>query len=494
MNLEKKILVSRPPIVVVMGHIDHGKSKLLDYIRNTNVVGKEAGGITQHIGAYEVKVKERRITFLDTPGHEAFSQMRLRGAKVADVAILVIASDEGIKPQTLEAYEAIKKAGVPFVIALNKIDKPNADPERVKGQLAENQIFTEGYGGKIPTVNISAKLGEGVDELLEIVLLLAEMENLQVNPSENASGIVIEAKLGSRRGISATLLIQNGAMKKGMFVVSGNAIAPVRIFEDFQGRPLEEATFSSPIRIIGFNRMPIVGAEFKTFNSKKEAEEEVKTLGVEIKKTPSVEIKKTDEEKIIIPLIIKTDFMGSVEALEQEIKKLNSEKVLINILRKDIGKITEDDIKLASSAKNPAVLGFNVDLDSTARILAERFNIAIFISDIIYKISEWLNDEIKKREDEIPKEEIIGVAKILKIFSKEKNKQLAGGRVISGKIINSGYQFKIKRRENEIGGGKIIELQHNKMPVKEIKEGDEFGAMIESKIELAKDDEIILSN
>ncbi len=482
----------RPPIVVVMGHIDHGKSKLLDYIRNTNVVEKEAGGITQHIGAYEVRVKERRITFLDTPGHEAFSQMRLRGAKVADVAILVIASDEGIKPQTLEAYEAIKKAGVPFVIALNKIDKPNADPERVKGQLAENQIFTEGYGGKIPTVNISAKIGEGVDELLDIVLLLAEMENLQVNPNENASGIVIEAKLGSRRGISATLLIQNGAMEKGMFVVSGNAIAPVRIFEDFQGKSLEKATFSSPIRIIGFNRMPIVGAEFKTFNSKKEAEEEIKTLGVKTKKTPSVEIKETEEGKIIIPLIIKADFMGSVEALEQEIKKLNSEKVLINILRKDIGKITEDDIKLASSAKNPAVLGFNVDIDSTARILAERFNIAIFISDIIYKISEWLDGEIKKRESEIPKEEIIGVAKILKIFSKEKNKQLAGGRVISGKIISSGYQFKIKRRENEIGGGKIIELQHNKMPVKEIKEGDEFGAMIESKIELAKDDEIIL--
>ncbi len=483
----------RPPIVVVMGHIDHGKSKLLDYIRNTTVVEKEAGGITQHIGAYEVKIKERRITFLDTPGHEAFSQMRMRGAKVADVAILVIASDEGIKPQTLEAYEAIKKAGVPFVIALNKIDKPNADPERVKGQLAENQIFTEGYGGKIPTVNISAKLGEGVDELLDIVLLLAEMENLQVNPNENASGIVIEAKLGSRRGISATLLIQNGAMKKGMFVVSGNAIAPVRIFEDFQGKSLEKATFSSPIRIIGFNKMPIVGAEFKTFNSKKEAEES-------LKETPTLRLRSTSEVGaptpkhvgVIIPLIIKADFMGSVEALEQEIKKLNSEKVLINILRKDIGKITEDDIKLASSAKNPAVLGFNVDIDSTARILAERFNITIFISDIIYKISEWLNDEIRKKESEIPKEEIICVAKILKIFSKAKNKQLAGGRVISGKIIGNGHQFKIKRRENEIGGGKIIELQHNKMPVKEIKEGDEFGAMIESKIELAKDDEIIL--
>lgn len=488
--MEQKTQNLRPPIVVVMGHIDHGKSKLLDYIRNTNVVEKEAGGITQHIGAYEVKIKDKRITFLDTPGHEAFSQMRLRGAKVADVAILVIASDEGVKPQTLEAYEAIKKAGIPFVIALNKIDKPNADPERVKAQLVENQIFTEGYGGKIPAVNISAKLGEGVDELLEIVLLLAEMENLKANPEENASGFVIEAKLGSQRGVSATLLIQNGTMKKGMFVVSGNAIAPVRIFEDFQGRPLETATFSSPVRIIGFNKMPTVGEEFKTFNSKKEAEEEIKTLAVETKKTPSVEMKEKEEGKIIIPIIIKVDFMGSAEALEQEIKKLEREGVFINILRRDTGKITEDDIKFASSAKNPIVLGFNVELDSTAKILAKKFNITIFISDIIYKISEWLEEEIKKRKEGMEKEEIIGAAKIIKIFSKKKNKQLVGGRVISGKII-SGEQFKIKREEREIGMGKIKELQHNKMPAKEIREGDEFGAMIESKIELAKDDEII---
>jgi translation initiation factor IF-2 len=354
----------------------------------------------------------------------------------------------------------------------------------------ENQIFTEGYGGKIPAVNISAKLGEGVDELLEIVLLLAEMENLKANPEENASGFVIEAKLGSQRGVSATLLIQNGTMKKGMFVVSGNAIAPVRIFEDFQGRPLETATFSSPVRIIGFNKMPTVGEEFKTFNSKKEAEEEIKTLAVETKKTPSVEMKEKEEGKIIIPIIIKVDFMGSAEALEQEIKKLEREGVFINILRRDTGKITEDDIKFASSAKNPIVLGFNVELDSTAKILAKKFNITIFISDIIYKISEWLEEEIKKRKEGMEKEEIIGAAKIIKIFSKKKNKQLVGGRVISGKII-SGEQFKIKREEREIGMGKIKELQHNKMPAKEIREGDEFGAMIESKIELAKDDEII---
>jgi translation initiation factor IF-2 len=474
----------RPPIVVVMGHIDHGKSKLLDYIRKANVVEKEAGEITQHIGAYEII--HPRITFIDTPGHEAFSQMRLRGAKIADVAILVIASDEGVKLQTLEAYEAIKKAGIHFVVALNKIDKPNADPERVKAQLAENQIFVEGYGGKIPTVNISAKTGEGVDELLDIVLLLAEMENLKANPEENASGFVIESRLGARRGISATLLIQNGTMKKGMFVVSGKAIAPVRIFEDFQGNALETATFSAPVRIIGFNKLPSVGAEFKSFNSKKEAEDAI----IKVEPLQIAKVKPWEEGKMSIPLVIKADVIGSLEALEQEIKKLENEEVFINILRQEAGKITEDDIKLASSAENAIVLGFNVAVDSPARTLAERFKILIFTSDIIYKISEWLEEEIEKRKEKIKPKEIIGAAKILKTFSKTKNKQLVGGKVVSGKII-AGRIFKIKRQENEIGEGKIIGLEHNKMPVKEVSERNEFGLMAESKIEITKDDEII---
>lgn len=487
--------IPRPPIVVVMGHIDHGKSKLLDYIRNANIVEKEAGGITQHIGAYEAEVKcdsahehkTRKITFLDTPGHEAFSQMRLRGAKVADVAILVIAADEGIKPQTLEAYEAIKNAGIPFVIAFNKIDKPNADPERVKNQLAEKQIFIEGYGGNIPSANISAKTGEGIDELLDIVLLLTEMENLAANPDENASGVVIESRLGSRRGISATLIIQNGAMKKGMFVVSGNALAPVRIFEDFRGKTLEEATFSSPVRIIGFDKMPNVGEEFKTFNSKKEAEAAVKKeLSLTAARTV---IESAEGRKTVIPIVIKADVTGSIEALEHEIRKLENEEVSLNILRKDTGKITEDDIKLVSGAKDPIVLGFNVDIDSSAKALVERFDILIFVSDIIYKISEWLETEIKKRKQEKITERVVGSAKILKIFSKTKNKQVLGGEVLEGKIILNKFScLKIKRKDAEIGEGKIIELQRNKIAVKEVGQGEQFGAMIESKIEIAKDD------
>lgn len=488
-------LIPRPPIVVVMGHIDHGKSKLLDYIRNTNVVEKEAGGITQHIGAYEAKVKcdishehkTRKITFLDTPGHEAFSQMRIRGAKVADVAILVIAADEGIKPQALEAYEAIKKANVPFVVALNKIDKPNADPERAKRQLAENQIFVEGYGGKTPAVNISAKTGQGVDELLDIVLLLAEMENLKANPEQNASGFVIESRLGQRRGISATLLIQNGTLKKGMFVVSGNALAPVRFLEDFQSKLLEEATFSSPVRVFGFDNLPEVGAEFKSFYSKKEAEEVMASFPPAAISARE-KLKQAEEEKFIVPIILKTDVFGSLEALEKETLKMQSENVIINIIRKGVGNISEEDVKIASSAKDAIILGFNIKIDAPIKNLAERFGIVIYLSNIIYEISEWLEKEIEKRKKQIITEKVIGKAKILKIFSKAKNQQVLGGEILEGKVAINNTYVKIKRNLIEIGEGKIKELQHNRMPVKEIAQGEQFGIMIESKIEIAKGD------
>ncbi len=492
MKNETQNLISRPPIVVVMGHIDHGKSKLLDYIRKTNIVEGEAGGITQHIGAYEAEVKGKKITFLDTPGHEAFSKIRRRGARVADIAILVIAADEGIKPQTMEAYEVIKKANLPFVIALNKIDKPEANPEQVKAQLAEKQIFVENYGGNIPVALISAKQGIGVDGLLEIVLLLTEMENLKASLDENASGFVIESNLDPKRGISATLIIQNGTMKKGMHIVSGRAIAPIRIFEDFTGKSIDEATFSSPVKITGFDKLPDAGSEFKTFLTKKEAEENI----TETKKTPSVDEKTLGVEsdigknKIIIPVVIKADTSGSAEAMEKEIKKLEDEGILISILIKDIGKISEDDARTASASKNSVILGFNVDIDRSAQDIAEKFGILIHTSDIIYKLSEWLGKEIAERKEKSITEKLIGSAKILKIFGKTKNKQVAGGEVLEGKIILGRLSAKIKRRGEEIGNGKIIELQHNKTAVKEVGSGEQFGIMIDSKTEIASGDTI----
>ena len=480
-----------------MGHIDHGKSQLLDYIRNSNVVEKEKGGITQHIGAYEAEIEhegeKKKITFLDTPGHEAFSQMRERGAKIADIAILVIAADEGVKPQTMEAYKIIKEAGIPFVVALNKIDKPNAEPEKVKGQLAENSIFIEGYGGNAPCVNVSAKTGEGVTGLLDMLLLLAEMENLKADPGENSSGVVIESNMDPQRGVSSTLLIQNGMMKKGMCVVSENAIAPIKIFEAFRGERLEQATFSSPVKITGFNKLPEIGAEFKTFNTKKEAEQYVLKFN-----TPSVfpaaeKPKKESEQKdkIIMQIIIKADTAGSLEAIEKELTKLEGKEVVLTVLKKGVGDISEDDAKTASTAGNPVVLGFNVNVNSSANEIIGRFKIPSFLSDIIYKISEWLEMEIQKKKAERPKEEISGEAKILKTFSREKNKQVIGGKVESGKIVE-GKKFKIKRRDAEIGEGKITNLQQNKKEVREVGEGSEFGAMTENKVEIVKGDEIVI--
>jgi translation initiation factor IF-2 len=489
MNQEKQNLIQRPPVVVVMGHIDHGKSKLLDYIRKANIVEKEAGGITQHVGAYEVEIKNRRVTFLDTPGHEAFSKIRSRGAKAADIAILVVAAEEGIKPQTMEAYKAIEKAGTPFVVAINKIDKPGANPEQVKGQLAENEIFVESYGGKVPSVNISAKTGQGVDELLDMILLMADLENLSADSSANASGVVIESHMEPRRGISATLLIMNGAMKKGQFIVSGNAIAPVRIFEDFKGDALEKATFSSPVKIVGFNNLPQVGAEFKTYDSKKEAEEAVAAFVPKEIKMEMLATGTEEENKIIIPVVIKADVSGSVEAVEKEIRKLESEDVALNILRKEVGVISEDDAKLVSGATDPVILGFNVSINPSAKDIMERTGVKVSTSDIIYRLSEWLKEEIEKRKALIFREEITGVAKILKTFSITRSKQVVGGQVLDGKIVLNA-NVKIKRNSFPVGEGKITNLQHNKIEVSEVNKGDMFGVIIESKIEILKGDEI----
>ncbi|OHA49600.1 MAG: translation initiation factor IF-2 [Candidatus Terrybacteria bacterium RIFCSPLOWO2_02_42_20] len=517
--LKTENLPNRPPIVVVMGHIDHGKSTLLDYIRKADftskaaksephpIAGREAGGITQHIGAYEAETehegKKRKITFLDTPGHEAFSKMRTRGANVADIAVLVVAADDGVQPQTIEAHNTLKEAGLPFIVAINKMDKPGADPEKIKTQLAESGIYIEGYGGTVPFAKISAKTGEGVPELLDVALILADMENLQADTKLYATGIVIESNMDPKRGISSTLLIKNGTLKKGMFVLAGKAMSPVRILENFLGQPIEEASFSSPVRITGFSELPAIGDEFKAYADKNEAE---KALD-QAKETTPIQTKDSkqniDEEtnplrqsssevsKITVKMIIKTDTAGSLEALEKELMKLKDEETAIELLKGGVGNINEDDARFSSAAKNTVILGFNVGTDIAAKEIVDRHAVPAFTSDIIYKISDWLKKEIAKRKAEIPREEIIGAAKILKTFSRQKNKQVIGGKVVSGKLIE-GKSFKIKRKDVEIGEGKIINLQQGKKEVKEVSPDEEFGAMTENKIEIARDDEIII--
>ncbi len=488
--------VARPPIVVVMGHIDHGKTTLLDRIRSTNVAEKESGGITQHIGAYEatVSTKEgetRKITFIDTPGHEAFSKMRSRGAKVADIAILVVAADDGVKPQTKEAIETIISAEIPFVVALNKIDKPNANIEKAKKDLSEHNVLIEEWGGKIPLVPISAKTGEGVENLLEIVLLTSELEDLKADPIAKASGVVIESHLDSKRGNAATLIIHNGVLRQGEFVVAGKTFAPVRIFEDFAGHGVKEAFFGQAVRIVGFGVLPDTGSSFQTVGSKKEAEalsneasEKSETASLKAVKTPA-----GDEKIFEIPLIIKADTTGSAEALEAEIKKLESEKLKIKMIRSGVGPINEDDIKLASGSLSTIVVGFKVAVEKSAVDLAERYGITVKSFDIVYEVADWLKVTIRDKLPEEIIEKELGRIKILKLFKQGAKDQIVGGRVISG-VALSGKKFKIKRRGNFLGEGRIQELEQNKTRVSEVEEGKEFGLRIISKLALAEGDEL----
>ncbi len=497
MEKKKENKTKRAPVIVVMGHVDHGKSALLDYIRKTNVIDGEVGGITQHISAYEVKHKDKageiqKITFLDTPGHESFSKMRARGSKVADIAVLVVSAEEGVKPQTLEAYKAILDSDIPFIVAINKIDKPDANVDKTKTNLLENEIYLEGMGGDIPWIPISAKRGDGIEDLLDMMLLVSDMAELTGDTEKPAEGVVIESHRDMQKGVSATLIIKNGSIKKGDFVRAGESVSPVRIMEDFTGEKINEAQFSSPIHIIGFNSVPQIGETFKVFNSKKEAEQAALEYTLLTKCEPKKKIEVDGEnpgERTCIPIVLRADVLGSIEAIEYEINKIPHDRVEIKIIQKNVGNISEGDVKLALGNTNTLIIGFNVGIDNSARDLATRNEIEIYSFDIIYKLAEWLEEKIKTKTPKIDVEETTGNATILKIFSKNKDKQVVGGRVNSDSI-KVGNTVNIIRRDNNIGTGVITNLQQQKTDAKEIKEGNEFGAQINSRIELATKDEI----
>lgn len=495
-NKQKENIINRPPVVVVMGHIDHGKSTLLDYIRKTNIVEKESGGITQAISAYEVTHQNKKITFIDTPGHEAFSKMRERGAEIADIAILVVSATEGVKPQTIEAWKTIVESKIPYIVAINKIDRPEANVEKTKQELVENEIYLENYGGKVPFVEISAKAGTGVDDLLSLILILAEMEDFTGDSSLDASGFVIEVNLDSNRGTMATLIIKDGSIKKGMTVVVEDTMCSTRIIENFLGKTIDEATFSSPIRVVGFDKMPRVGAQFKTFQKKSDAIKYTEDWK-EGKNTENVK-NKNDERgentKKIIPIILKADVSGSIEAIEKEINKINlkpnseiNKNAEFKIVSKGVGPISESDIKGVSSGANALVIGFNVKADNSALEVAETRGIAITFFDIIYKMTEWMEEQMEEKRPKIETVEVTGRAKIVRAFSRTKERQIIGGKVSEGQI-NLNSTVRIMRREFEIGRGKIINLEKNKMKASMVDEGSEFGMMIESKIEMVAGD------
>jgi len=477
-----------------MGHIDHGKSTLLDYIRKSNIVEKEVGGITQRISAYEITHTNSAgntslITFIDTPGHEAFVAMRDRGARIADIAILVVSAEDGVKPQTLEALRSIKDAGLPYIVAINKIDKEGANVERTKQNLTENEIYIEGYGGDIPAVAISAKTGKGIPELLDMVMLVTELQELKGNSSENATGFVLETERHKTKGISATLIIKNGTVKTGMVVVAGQSLAPIRILENFKGEKIETATFSSPIRIIGFDSAPAVGIAFTTFSNKKEAEAFQEEAAEKAKEAKKPVAQTAEETRYVIPVLIKADQLGSIDAITHEIAKIKHDRVVFKVISTGIGPISENDIKAAITKEHTVIIGFNIDADGAAKGLADRFELKIEIFNIIYKVTEYLEKVASEQAPRIQMEEKTGTAKILKLFSRMKDKQVLGARVEQG-VIALDEEVKILRRDTEIGRGRIRELQQMKTKASEVTEGNECGAMIESKIEIAPGDKI----
>ncbi len=481
-------ITPRPPIVVVMGHIDHGKSTLLDYVRKSNVVAGETGGITQHLSAYRVEhtTKEgakKLITFLDTPGHEAFQKMRFRGADVADIAILIVSAEDGVMPQTLEALECITKAGIPYLVAVNKIDKPNANLVRTQSSLIEHGIYIEGMGGDIPWAAISAKSGQGVDELLDLLLLTAELAELTTDTEAPGEGQVIEAKLDQKRGNTATLMVKSGTVTSGTFVVAGEAFAPVRIMEDFAGKSIKEAGASEPIGIVGWNAVPKIGERFVTVESKKEAEERARENTVNTPRAVEAE-----SDLPTVPVLIKADVMGTIDAIAHELKKCTTDRVCVRVIGTGVGTISSNDVQNVSATKNAIIVGFNVKPDRAAVDLAERVGVEIQTFDIIYKLSEWLEGALKARTPQKEEERVTGQAKILKHFSTQKNLHVLGGKLEEGRLAIE-QKVRIVRRDIELGRGVLKNLQQQKSNVKEISDG-EFGMQLESKVEIAPGDRI----
>ncbi len=482
----KNKLTNRPPVVVVLGHIDSGKTSLLDQIRKTRVAEKESGGITQHIGAYQVKKDDKKITFIDTPGHEAFSQMRSRGAKIADIAVLVIDSAKGVQIQTKEAINHIKKAKVLPIIAFNKIDRPESDPEKAKGQLKKEDILVESLGGKIPSVNVSAKTGQGIEELLELILLIADMEKFSADTSKTAEGVVIESYLDSQRGPIGTLLLNEGVLKSGDIIATPSTFGKIKGLENWQGKRINKAMASDPVVVLGLEQAPRVGETFKVFNDLETAKAYIKPLG----KKKAEQIFEVKSEQKVLNLILKTDVLGSIEAIEEVLSSLPQEKVILRILKSGVGQINENDIKMAKSS-NALVLAFRVKTNSTAARFAEKEKIKIMSFEIIYDLVE----EIRKYMEKILEPEVVktdlGKLKVLVSFWSDKKRQIVGGRMTEGEIKKS-VLIEVTRDGEVIDQGRLINLQKNKKDIEKASKGDEVGILYEGEKKIEKGDELII--
>jgi translation initiation factor IF-2 len=479
-------LVERPPVVTVMGHVDHGKTTLLDAIRNTDVVAGEAGGITQAIGAYSVKCNDKLITFIDTPGHAAFTEMRARGAQMTDIVIIIVAADDGIMPQTKEAIDHAKAAGVPIIVAINKIDKPEANVERVMTALVENGLTPEEWGGDIIVNKISAKTGEGIEGLLENILLVAEMQEYKANPNRYATGAVIEARKDSKVGSTATLLIQNGTLRLGDPIVIGNYAGKVRTLKDDKGNNIVEAKPSTPVEVTGISEVPSAGDKFMAFESEKKAKEIARERELRSKEKDTNfsgmtledlfgRIKEGQKE---IKVVLKADVNGSLEAVKNALEKIDVEGVKVSVIRGGVGAITESDVVLAS-ASDAIIIGFNVRGNNSTMDTAKQYGIEIKTYDIIYKVVEDMEHAMKGMLEPEFEEKVLGTAEIRQIFKFSKVGLIAGCHVLSGTIKNN-LKARIIRDDVIVYNGAVNTLQHEKDQVKEVKKDMDCGMTLEN--------------
>ena len=488
-------LVERAPVITIMGHVDHGKTTLLDTIRKTNVASGEAGGITQAIGAYQINYNGKRLTFIDTPGHAAFTEMRARGASITDIVIIIVAADDGVMPQTKEAIDHAKAANVPIIVAVNKMDKPDANPERVLTEMAQNGITPEEWGGDVMFVNISAKTGMGIDDLLERILLISEIQELKANPNRYAKGTVIEAKMDKNLGVVATLLIQNGTLRLGDNIVVGNAHGRVRTLKNDRGENLVEADPSMPVTITGLNESPSAGDKFMVFENEKKA----RSIAEQRKANEKLKNNKTTTSVSLddlfsrinsgckeINVVLKADVKGSEEAVKNSLLKIDVEGVKINVIRSGIGTVTESDIVLAA-ASNALIIGFNIRPNNKTMEYAKEKNVDIRLYNIIYKVVEEMEDAMKGELDPEYEEKVIGSAEVRKLFKFSKVGTIAGSYVIDG-IIKRDAKARVIRDGVIIYDGNINSIAREKDQVKEVKQGLECGITIENFNDIKEND------
>ncbi len=487
-----KYLQKRPPVVTILGHVDHGKTTLLDAIRKTNVVEKEAGGITQHIRAYQVKKKGELLTFIDTPGHEAFSAMRERGVSIADIAVLVVAADDGIRPQTKEVIEYVKEKNIPTIIAINKIDKPQANIQKVKQELADHGMLIEEWGGKIISSEISAKQNIGIDSLLDNIILLAEVEDFRANVKRDGLAVVLESYMDPQKGPIATVLVKTGILKTGQDIVAGRIKGRIRRMEDFAGKNIQTAAPSSPVKIIGLESVPHVNDIVMVM--REEEKEKMNFWKSEKEKRSALNSRNarggTEEEKAKkLKIILKTDVQGSLEAIDQILSAIKSEDVGIEYINRSVGNITESDIKMTADSQ-AAIFGFNVVVTPVAKRMAEAMGVEIKIYSIIYELVE----EVRRRMSEMLPCEIkrsdLGEASVLAVFKTGKRDMIVGGRVVTGKIIK-GMWLEVKRAGDVIGKGKLANLQQNKNNTEEVRQGNECGITFEGEVKIKIGDTLV---